>query len=424
MGKWTLNYTDDVLHSKVSSLVTGAIRRAASEDPRALPISYNDFVNDLDIDDSFTATLLDILVREVAERRKRAPTDRRFLSERTARNLRQLADPMNIYRARPTRYSIRRSRALGRDPGFGETDDEEFDNLMDTNPTEGTQMSSSELFDAMNMGYSAVAGPGTARGVAVIQRRRPIAAEGNEDGMSGATSTPPSLASPSVENRTSPWTAIPATTTASNTSLARQHSVRRLRARPEATFYGRRHVTAASLRSLAEAEPAETVTEPRDDPWTSRGANARRFFALNRVHNRIERLDSLRQQASPYSEGTDASGDDDTISFVHVEGPSVPGSSSIPHESGWGAYVSPHQLMLNSGATDLSRLRRGGVPAPERVVSQTASGPSVRPTSMGTTSESVPIEVVAAEATLSPTPPSAEPVSYPTPGSVENEHLT
>lgn len=80
----TPDYTDDVLHSKISTLVyvvfclaldssshiyqpafcsSGAIRRLAVEKETTSSITYKNFVSDLDAGDAFTTTLVDILVK-------------------------------------------------------------------------------------------------------------------------------------------------------------------------------------------------------------------------------------------------------------------------------------------------------------------------------------------------------------------------
>ncbi|KAF8525285.1 hypothetical protein JB92DRAFT_2702520, partial [Gautieria morchelliformis] len=85
-------YYDQVLGSKLKSLVCGAIARANLEkdDPQAAPtISYESFVQDLDHGDSFTTTLVDILVKELAERKARPSSpDRHMVAERTVISLR------------------------------------------------------------------------------------------------------------------------------------------------------------------------------------------------------------------------------------------------------------------------------------------------------------------------------------------------
>ena len=75
----TPSYVDDVLHAKISNMVyvfifaeicdqkrnlfysSGAIRRMAVE--KEPSISYESFVNELDTGDSFTLSLVDILVK-------------------------------------------------------------------------------------------------------------------------------------------------------------------------------------------------------------------------------------------------------------------------------------------------------------------------------------------------------------------------
>jgi len=62
MGKWTPDYVDDVLHAKLKNLVSGAISRSALEKTEPM-ISYENFVIDLDTGDSFTTSIIDILVK-------------------------------------------------------------------------------------------------------------------------------------------------------------------------------------------------------------------------------------------------------------------------------------------------------------------------------------------------------------------------
>ncbi|GJJ07236.1 hypothetical protein Clacol_001436 [Clathrus columnatus] len=80
---------------------SGAIARAKLEenDPQPPPqISYESFVQSLDHGDSFTTTLVDILVKELAERQKRPSSiDRHLLAERTAHSLKNLSR-CRIYR--------------------------------------------------------------------------------------------------------------------------------------------------------------------------------------------------------------------------------------------------------------------------------------------------------------------------------------
>ncbi|KAH8988744.1 hypothetical protein EDB86DRAFT_2945792 [Lactarius hatsudake] len=113
MGKWTSEYYDDVLGAKIKSLVSGAVKRSKLEKSEP-SISYEAFVEDLDPGDSFTTTLTELLVREMAERRHRqVAADRRLISDRTAKGLRTLAAPQRVYRDRGVRgLASRRSLNL------------------------------------------------------------------------------------------------------------------------------------------------------------------------------------------------------------------------------------------------------------------------------------------------------------------------
>lgn len=100
MGKWTAEHYDNVLGAKMRSLVSGAIKRARLEKVEPM-ISYEAFVEDLDRGDSFTTSLIEVLVKEIAERRFRQSTaDRGLIADRTARSLRRLSSPPAVYRER------------------------------------------------------------------------------------------------------------------------------------------------------------------------------------------------------------------------------------------------------------------------------------------------------------------------------------
>ncbi|KAG6850639.1 hypothetical protein H0H93_010831 [Arthromyces matolae] len=112
MGKWTPDYMDDVLHAKIKSLVSGAIKRAALEKTEPT-ITYEEFVQELETGDSFTTSIIEVLVKELAERRTRPNVndDRKLIGDRSAKSLRQLAAPNRIYRDRNSRYMPRRRSA-------------------------------------------------------------------------------------------------------------------------------------------------------------------------------------------------------------------------------------------------------------------------------------------------------------------------
>ncbi|EJF62351.1 hypothetical protein DICSQDRAFT_39920, partial [Dichomitus squalens LYAD-421 SS1] len=117
----TLEYHDEVLRNKIKNLVLGAIKRMKVEqdDPS---ITYEAFVEELDEGDAFTATLVDVLVKELAERKQRPnPGDRRLISERTAKSLRMQAAPLHVYRGSSLRDRARRSVPLPPPRPYGTT---------------------------------------------------------------------------------------------------------------------------------------------------------------------------------------------------------------------------------------------------------------------------------------------------------------
>ncbi|KAF8514820.1 hypothetical protein BU17DRAFT_26031, partial [Hysterangium stoloniferum] len=97
------DYYDEVLGSKFKSLVQGAIARAKLEkgDASAPPaISYETLVQSLDHGDSFTTSLVEILVKELAERQTRPnSSDRHLIADRTVASLQSLAH-IRAYRDR------------------------------------------------------------------------------------------------------------------------------------------------------------------------------------------------------------------------------------------------------------------------------------------------------------------------------------
>ncbi|TFK55637.1 hypothetical protein OE88DRAFT_643325 [Heliocybe sulcata] len=110
MGKWTVDYCDDVLHAKLKGLLQGAIKRSKLEQGQPT-ISYETFVDELDEGDSFTASLMDILVKELADRRTRShEADHHLVCDATAKGLRSLASTSSVYRPHTLpRYASRRN---------------------------------------------------------------------------------------------------------------------------------------------------------------------------------------------------------------------------------------------------------------------------------------------------------------------------
>ncbi|TRM67907.1 hypothetical protein BD626DRAFT_480160 [Schizophyllum amplum] len=155
MGKWTPEYYDDVLHAKMRSMITASIMRAKL-DKSEPAISYEHFVEQLDSGDSFTASVMDMLVKEVADRNARPnQRDRRLIASHTAQTLNKLASPLRVYRPRSA-ATARRSGNLAtyltrpHPQDFDEVDMDEFESTVDSVAAqESARYSSSALHDSL-----------------------------------------------------------------------------------------------------------------------------------------------------------------------------------------------------------------------------------------------------------------------------------
>jgi len=125
-----VEYYDDVLSAKLKRLVSGAIKRSSLEKDHP-PITYEAFIQELDEGDSFTASMFDLLVKELAERRARHnPYSKHLISSQTASSLHSLANS-RVYQdrdryVRPTGSSQFLSEYLSGAPdenAFDEDDD-------------------------------------------------------------------------------------------------------------------------------------------------------------------------------------------------------------------------------------------------------------------------------------------------------------
>ncbi|RXW25422.1 hypothetical protein EST38_g436 [Candolleomyces aberdarensis] len=303
--------------------------------------------------------------------------------------------------------------------------DEDNFEFMLGEASEGVHMSSADLYDAMSNPWP----------------RR------NEDASSSVRTTvvPSSVRSSPASNR-GPWTVLPAPSTVP--VVTRQASVRRPfnnTRNIEFNNFTRRHRLAHREGMEGEGVTVESVTEPREDPWTTRATSStRRFFppvAARRLRRTTER-GGLPRNAVDISDGT-SSGDDDSLNTLagdaHVFAPYI----TLPRNfSGFDPYVPPPLPPSGSGNTGddhqalslptltVPRLRRGGVFAPELIVSPqnaippTSEAPPVaaparqEPTEASTSASGPPQNVVVEEV-FHGEPPAA----YPTPGSSEGEHL-
>ncbi|KAK2466007.1 hypothetical protein APHAL10511_001648 [Amanita phalloides] len=377
MGQWTPNYVDSVLHAKMTALVTGAIQRAAL-DKSEPNINYENFVKDLDTGDSFTTTFIDILVKEMAERRTRSTvSDRRLIADRTAKSLRLLATPLRIYRERPSRTipgrrTINLSDYLSAPPNEMDVEDEqeESDTGLDWRVLSNSPSPPSE---------------------------------------ENTTTFRP----PSTTGRHSSWSI---SNSPSASSLRRQPSIRlpsRSRTVDFNDFTSRRRTSIREVREGFGARPegndGSTESREREIGRVPRPVT-RRFFPFGR-----NRPYELAGPTGPQDEVQNADGADE--GFTYIFEPSVSSAAWFPMASP-ARSASPEHSEPARRSTETSderarhpipRLRRGTIRAPESIFSR-YDMPLEHPVPVSPTSESGEHR-----------PRSTEWVAYPTPGSSEHE---
>ncbi|KAF9450663.1 hypothetical protein P691DRAFT_451507 [Macrolepiota fuliginosa MF-IS2] len=423
MGKWTPNYTDNILNTKLSALITGAINRAAVE--KEPTITYEEFVNELDTGDAFTTSLVDILVKELAERHTHPfqNNERRLITHRTAERLFSLANSRQIYRGeRPgTRnhagrrtYNLAEFMNLPTNEMDMEDEENDFGNLLDatTGAAEGARFNT-DLFEAYG-----------SHAWSPISRRL------------GTTPSPPledeppvwrPLGALSTTGRNSTWAAVPTSSSTSSTALARHPSIRRPTRSRMVDFHDwtmrRRSSIRDSIGAQAEASDSNSSLSLGNSGESSQ--TVRRFFPT--ITRRLERRAESRE---------DRYGSDSPRVFPLGDWPPESGptqassSSSDPHfPTGTGGIEADNR--------PLPRLRRGSVRPPEMLWSHryswsapnAASRPTESTTTNTTDSTAEPPSLALDDHTRSVSPgreneagsASAEPVGYPTPNSIDNE---
>jgi len=427
MGKWTVGYHDDVLGTKMKSLVAGALKRSKIEKIEPT-ISYETFVEELDGGDSFTTSLIDALVKELAERRTRQSTaDRRLIADRTAKSLRLLALPGNIYRDRTVGRALRRVNLtdyLTSPPEEMDMEEDEGDEGYDgitgeNGPSfiEGARVNS-DLYDA----YAAHGWSAHPVGTSLSRR--------SHASFSAAFSPPsdPSEASNSLDSvhpslaRNSNW--FPSGTSFGGSTLSRQPSIRRpVRSRTVDfnDFAARRRSTFRNV-ALESDDPRSAEDIPNtlgswvsgpisEEPLGSPGA--RRFFPFSRRRHDV----ATPSMPAWYDNGASASGP--------VSPPEPISSRPWRSNSGPPPLISTssfeeHERSLSDEPErpHLPRLRRGGLRAPESMLSRHAS-----PVNNGTDHSPPSIVISIARGAHTVTTPAAEAAEVPaltmTPGSAE-----
>jgi hypothetical protein len=413
MGKWTADHHDIVLRAKMKCLVSGAIERhkieKADKGERAEPaISYQSFVEELDTGDSFTTTLVDILVRELADRRTRVVEDKRSIARSTSTNLRSLASHTRVPWDPSNRRLLRRPSSANLASNYASEfmtesaevvlfteDEEDLDNGADSgaNPGDATHNPTTELYNA----YLADAPhwpvlPRPPRGYGSSHSRL-------MDDLPPPLSLP---SSPPSMNRTTSWN--PPLFSHGGASLTRQPSLRRPNIpRPASRnrlpqrmseFTDFTSSRRSSLRHHYETDPREPSPN-RDDVERREALYAsyrpRRVVGPSRFRDARPPWDSSEVNEPPAASSSSVS---------------LPSSFTLP----WASAI--HQLLPTPSSTSSSqddeeysgvrhaaarRLRRGGVRPPESILP--------RP-------ESLPLDLTPSSVPMPPSPISA-PVSPP-----------
>ncbi|EKM59112.1 uncharacterized protein PHACADRAFT_249338 [Phanerochaete carnosa HHB-10118-sp] len=353
MGKWTLNHTDDVLRDKVKNLVVGAIKRARLEKGEPT-ITYETFVEELDVGDSFTATLIDALVKEAAERRTRPnPTDRRLISERTAKTLRMQASASHIYRER-SRLATRRYPAdyiFSPDHEHSEDDEDETVEMLEAAESSRTAPA---LYDAYTFRPPAT--------------RSFVLEDAAQASMLRETVTSPRPLSPPTAMLEAASSSIPAfylASPGSSSSLTRSRTVRRpnrtasTRTTDFSDFTSRRR---SIVRANVESSESVRAEDSADGTW--------RFSLLDRA------------ASSPHDGPSTSPSRPDRDSYMvfpheeeRVDAGEPPSSGSMHQSSSrpWYSHTGRASPSSDRTIAPMPRLRRGGLRAPESMLSHLAS---------------------------------------------------
>ncbi|KAI0065694.1 hypothetical protein BV25DRAFT_1821363 [Artomyces pyxidatus] len=309
-------------------------------------ISYESFVEDLDPGDSFTTSLAELLVKEMADRRNRqAPADRRLIADRTAKGLRMLAAPARVHRDRGVRGLLGRRTSLNLSD-YLTVPPEEMELDDETESLEGMleppgAASNADLYDAYvaPQPHDPATRVRQARASAMLRQR-------HED-----------WAAQEGVPWTMPW-ATSAGTGASGAALTRQGSIRRPPARSRTTDFS--DFTARRRSSTRGEAPEDDAVPPR------------RFFPPMR---RLELPwgsypDATVPAPSQYPELTPSS----SSSATPPEPPAVAPERERTRPLSWLSRHAPSPSPLPHtvpGPTDSPppRLRRGGVRPPEALLS-------------------------------------------------------
>ncbi|CCM00437.1 uncharacterized protein FIBRA_02469 [Fibroporia radiculosa] len=421
MGKWTLAHQDEVLKTKMKSLVNGAVNRMKLEgsEPR---ISYEHFVDDLDVGDSFTTTLLEVLVKEMADRRTRnSAMDRRLISERTAKCLRMQISPLHIYRGRRSVHRFAgRSAYLGpvypeMAAEFTDEEDEHGDNRSSHSdadgPLEGVRLNG-DLYDAYSRASHASSTfdlLDTLRQVepTPLATGSPDAAEGGRGQFFVTSPRPVSPVLPSITYRSSPWAS--SSTVAGPATLTRQNSTRHHARSRTVDFNDFTHRRRSSIRQSQQEGEHVRLDDSSDGTWrfhpnipqsweswlptgmSPPSSNPLPLPSTRRALPAFRSLHRRREAGGTYPWSPDSSEPPVAdIGNANVSQPSIVSSAGQSSSPLWQSLTSaaptpPDSSWAPSRRTSLTevhearrqviapRLRRGGIRPPESLLSRYAS---------------------------------------------------
>ncbi|KAH9899598.1 hypothetical protein C8Q73DRAFT_680467 [Cubamyces lactineus] len=411
MGKWTLEHHDEVLRNKIKSLVQGAVKRMNAEQETAT-ISYETFVEELDEGDSFTTSLIDVLVKEMAERRTRPnPLDRRLISERTAKTLRMQAAPLHIYRG-PSSLRDRSRRGFPVLPPrsyntfrdiLSESDGEdEYGTVLGASgPLEGARINT-DLYDAYFPSTDDLPGS-LSRRTEPAPFPSPPHTLPTEPTGAWLPSGPPTQPPPSAR---SVW---PTSTSGSGASLTRQSSIRRL-PRPRsvladfAEFTARRRSTIRNSNTQEDGPRADSSSEPTGRSiasGTRRGTESYSTTDPMFAYYPMSPWSSARRRSMPSTSSSTGGNARSTATAAAEDSAHDPSGSRSPSSSQlWysltstppstetAAPVAGSSASAADGASErpqvvAPRLRRGGLRPPESLLTHQIDDAPANATSSG-----------------------------------------
>ena len=198
----------------------------------------------------------------------------------------------------------------------------------------------------------------------------------------------PTTSMHSPNNRSGPWSIPPTAISLTSSSLTRQPSIRRPVRSRTVDFNDFTHRRRSSNRdAVSSRADSSEPTEAREGPWNRTSQSTRRFFPFSRTRGH----ETTDGSYNPWSDATDSPSTEAVIhdSRIHyIPEPSVSGGTWFTITPP--PQVSPLPLPPSQDVRDVEtsderihiaipRLRRGGLRAPESMLSRHASPLVVRP---------------------------------------------